>query len=470
MKLFKNKDRGPKVKSTDVHIPEDYLEYEREAEYKKNRERALRERYNEEVKKNSTDVEDESLTSGFEKRIEEISKGAPLRTIKKSNDSVSEQTEEAKPAQAKERSLKRETSRNVNASAKQAARQAEAAKAEVNRKKRAAKKEKRKEAESFSPAFVVLLVFVVFLVAGLVTLLGPVMNIDKVEVSSVKNVEETQIEEMMGNPVGQNLFLFRTSKAEEALRQHPYVKNATITRHYPHYLEVTIEEREPAGVILNDGKYLQFSKDGVLLNSESSLGNQSLPIITGFTPDEVPSPGETFKNNERFTMILDIVNACSDDLLTMIQEINVKDKNNILAYTSQGLEIRIGNTENIEKRMQILDDIMNQVILSNVIDEELGAIDVRSEKAPVVVLKGYENLSEEELKAYIEEHTTTEDSTSSSNTKTSSHSQNTTQTTSSASQRSSTTTEEQQNTTEDATTTQTDTTQQTTEQQTTTTQ
>ena len=104
-------------------------------------------------------------------------------------------------------------------------------------------------------------------------------------------------------------------------------------------------------MLLNNGSYLQFSKDGVLLDNTKSLTNQSLPLITGFSMDEVPSPGEAFKDNARFSDILKVVNACSDDLLSMIQEINIKDRNDILAYTSQGIEIRIGGVDNIDARM-----------------------------------------------------------------------------------------------------------------------
>lgn len=76
----------------------------------------------------------------------------------------------------------------------------------------------------------------------------------------------------------------------------------------------------------------------------------------------------------------------------MLQEINIKDRNNILAYTSQGLEIRIGSVDNIEVRMATLNDIINQVILSGIIEEPIEAIDIRYEKSPVVVLEGYSNI------------------------------------------------------------------------------
>ena len=42
--------------------------------------------------------------------------------------------------------------------------------------------------------------------------------------------------------------------------------------------------------------------------------------------------------------------------------------------------------------MATLNDIINQVILSDIIEDPIEAIDIRYEKSPVVVLEGYSNL------------------------------------------------------------------------------
>ena len=127
----------------------------------------------------------------------------------------------------------------------------------------------------------VLLVVVAFLVATVVVMLGPLMRIDDVQVNDLQNMSEAQVEEIAGNPVGQNLFLYRTGQAEQELSYYPYVQAVEIKRHFPHWIEINITERQPAGVLLNNGSYLQFSKDGVLLDNTKSLTNQSLPLITG---------------------------------------------------------------------------------------------------------------------------------------------------------------------------------------------
>ena len=396
MKLCRQKDRGPKVKSEDVHIPEEYLAYESEAEAKKYRERNLRERYNEEQEKKSAQVVQDEGSSiearGFERRINDLNAGASTR-MQRARAATPEKTASEAPRQGAKRPQKRKL-------AKEAAPQAK-----PERKKTAKKQPEAPKESNVPAAFVVFLVFLVFFTAGFVLMLGPIMNIDHVEISSLKYVDEAEVERLAGAPIGKNLLLYKTAQAEEAIKTNPYVENVEIKRHLPHYIEIVVQEREPAGVLLSGGKYLSFSKEGILLDKDATLSKDGFPIITGFTMDEVPELGGTFKNSERFTMALDIVNACSDELLTMIQELNIKDTNNILAYTSQGLEIRIGDTKNIEKRMKILEDIINQVVLSDLIEDEIGAIDVRSEKSPVVVKKGYESLTDEELAQYIEANT-----------------------------------------------------------------
>ena len=431
MKLFRDKNRGPKIKSEDVVIPEEYLEYEREAEARKRREvheeSAVSVQESAEEESDPIAIRVEQLLSTSKKTLQEqaaqkekpipdVTIGEVVDTLEEmlpSKEETADATSDDEEMISLEEALQAEKQRS-NRAAKKARRQP--------KKKESAKKGGRAAAKAsdddLPTGFKVLLISIMLIVAAVVVLLGPLMKIDNVQVNDLKNMSEAQVEEIASNPVGQNLFFYRTGKAEEELRYYPYVQDVTITRHFPHWIEINITEREPAGVLLNNGSYLQFSKDGVLLNSAKSLTNLNLPLITGFSMDEVPSPGEAFKDNERFSDILKIVNACPDELLSMIQEINIKDRNNILAYTSQGIEIRIGNVDNIESRMATLNDIMNQVILSNIIEEPIEAIDIRYEKSPVVVLEGYDNI---DVSEYLDEdednkdQSSTDDSTTSEN-------------------------------------------------------
>lgn len=383
MKLFRDKNRGPKIKEEDVIIPEEYLAYEREQEEKKRQEKRAAEAKaealvteSEEMKKIDAEIDD------FKARLDLILNNPQTDdeegiVTSKPDVDVAKQTDTLEQRLARAPKNKKKPSQQTKPDKK--------AKAKKTKKQ-------KKQASVYPPQFIALLIGIVVAVAAIVVLLGPLMKIDKVDINELKYMSDDKVLEMTSNPIGQNLFRFNISKAENELLAYPYVDDVRISRHFPHRLEISISERQPAGVLLNNSNYLQFSKDGILLDNTKSLSNLSLPLITGFKMEDVPAPGEAFKDNERFEDILRIINACDDDLLRMLQEINIKDRNNILAYTSQGLEIRIGSVDNIETRMATLNDIINQVILSDIIEDPIEAIDIRYEKSPVVVLEGYSNL------------------------------------------------------------------------------
>ncbi len=383
MKLFRDKNRGPKIKEEDVIIPEAYLAYEREQEEKKRQEKRAAEAKakasiteSEEMKKIDAEIDDFKARLDLMLNNRQADDEESLVTEKPDVD-VAEQTDMLENRSARAPKNKKTPSQQTKPDKK----------AKVKKTKK-----QKKQASVYPPQFIALLVSIVVAVAAIVVLLGPLMKIDKVDINELKYLSDDKVLEMTSNPIGQNLFRFNISKAENELLAYPYVDDVRISRHFPHRLEISITERQPAGVLLNNSNYLQFSKDGILLDNTKSLSNLSLPLITGFKMEDVPAPGEAFKDNERFEDILRIINACDDDLLRMLQEINIKDRNNILAYTSQGLEIRIGSVDNIETRMATLNDIINQVILSDIIEDPIEAIDIRYEKSPVVVLEGYSNL------------------------------------------------------------------------------
>lgn len=382
MKLFRDKNRGPKIKEEDVIIPEAYLAYEREQEEKKRQEKRAAEAKakasiteSEEMKKIDAEIDDFKARLDLMLNNRQADDEESLVTEKPDVD-VAEQTDMLENRSARAPKNKKTPSQQTKPDKK----------AKVKKTKK-----QKKQASVYPPQFIALLVSIVVAVAAIVVLLGPLMKIDKVDINELKYLSDDKVLEMTSNPIGQNLFRFNISKAENELLAYPYVDDVRISRHFPHRLEISITERQPAGVLLNNSNYLQFSKDGILLDNTKSLSNLSLPLITGFKMEDVPAPGEAFKDNERFEDILRIINACDDDLLRMLQEINIKDRNNILAYTSQGLEIRIGSVDNIETRMATLNDIINQVILSDIIEDPIEAIDIRYEKSPVVVLEGYSN-------------------------------------------------------------------------------
>lgn len=377
MKLFRDKNRGPKTRREDVIIPEEYLEYERQAKAHRQVE--------------ATPLQTEAVVS--QEAEEALIDASNTENI---SDELTDETAvldgpivdaEGLPPIEKDSKKSRLSDKLIH----------------IKKKKEKPIERKPKRVKKFDMRLVGLMSGITLAVTLLVCLLGPLMAIDRVEINGTKNLKKEQVIQLAEYPQTRNLFLYRKSKAEKELQLQPYVKEVKIRRHFPHWISIDIVERTPAGILLDNGHYIQFSKDGILLDNTKALLNPALPIITGFSMKDIPAPGEHFRDNDRFKDALEIVNACSDDLLPMIQEINIKDRQNILAYTNQGIEIRLGSIKHIKKRMHVLEDIMNQVILSDTVEKPIEALDIRYEKSPVIVLKGYHNAAEENKQKYLNE-------------------------------------------------------------------
>ncbi len=220
-----------------------------------------------------------------------------------------------------------------------------------------------------------------------VLLLSPLLNIETVDVKGEQVLTEDKVLKLAYQPVGTNIFAYDKKAAIQSLESYPYIKTAEISRHLPHALSIRIIERKPVGVLLNKSFYLQFSEDGRLLDSTKTISAYNLPLITGISLNAVPQPGEIIKDKS-FKEALVIVNAMGDDLLKTIQEINIGKKDNITAYTANGLEIKIGNADHIESRMRALADILNQVVITQTVKGDIEYIDMRYKGAPVLKVKG----------------------------------------------------------------------------------
>ena len=76
----------------------------------------------------------------------------------------------------------------------------------------------------------------------------------------------------------------------EIIENHPYVKAARISNHYPNKIKIEIVEREPIA-ILNTDPIIMIDQDGYVLPFLNNMKNFDLPILTNFNFD---------KNKENF--------------------------------------------------------------------------------------------------------------------------------------------------------------------------
>ena len=94
-----------------------------------------------------------------------------------------------------------------------------------------------------------------------------------------------------------------------------------------------------------------------------------------------------FIQNEKLKQALEILQNCDQSLLDNIAELNVGQDYYILAYTNQKLEVRLGGLDNIEQRLQDLNEILTEVVGTTVMADQILYIDMRYEGSPLIKLR-----------------------------------------------------------------------------------
>ena len=222
----------------------------------------------------------------------------------------------------------------------------------------------------------------------LLYLLGctPFFQVNSFEVTGNSALTDEKVVALSGIEQGDNFFYADTWGAKRSLRQNPFVENVKIRRKLPDRLLIQVTERRSVGYIVTRDGYVQVGEDGRLLAIQQSLSNYGLPVISGVELSELPAIGG-FIQNEKLKQALEVLQHCDQSLLNNIAELNVGQEYYILAYTNQKVEVRLGGLDNIEQRIQDLNQILTTVVGTQIAVDQILYIDMRYEGQPVIKLR-----------------------------------------------------------------------------------
>ena len=222
----------------------------------------------------------------------------------------------------------------------------------------------------------------------LLYLLGctPFFQVNSFEVTGNSALTDEKVVALSGIGQGDNFFYADTWGAKRSLRQNPFVENVKIRRKLPDRLLIQVTERRSVGYIVTRDGYVQVGEDGRLLAIQQCLSNYGLPVISGVELSELPAIGG-FIQNEKLKQALEVLQHCDQSLLNNIAELNVGQEYYILAYTNQKVEVRLGGLDNIEQRLQDLNQILTTVVGTQIAVDQILYIDMRYEGQPVIKLR-----------------------------------------------------------------------------------
>jgi cell division protein FtsQ len=87
-----------------------------------------------------------------------------------------------------------------------------------------------------------------------------------------------------------NLLAIRPGRIERALRAHPWIARAEVTRQWPHRIKVHIWERQPLALMKFGNELFYIDRQGILFKPMSPGDPHDFPVITGLKPENLRHP------------------------------------------------------------------------------------------------------------------------------------------------------------------------------------
>ncbi len=210
-------------------------------------------------------------------------------------------------------------------------------------------------------------------------------NVKKVEVSGCQTVSEEQVIELSGLTVGTNLLKIDAKGAISKIVMHPVIKKVQVSRKIPHTLELKVTERTPVALVVGNDGYLAVDIEGIYLKQVDDLLNLHLPVVSGLSIEERASPGADL-TTAGLQAALQLIEVMDQTFLENVAEIKASSPYTLTLKMLQGVEIRFGEPEEIERKLQLIQELLieNGEVIN---DETVEYIDLRYNSLPVIKRK-----------------------------------------------------------------------------------
>ncbi len=230
-----------------------------------------------------------------------------------------------------------------------------------NRRRRRARRGK-------APAALVLLCLLVGAVA-MVTAVTIFFKIQIVTVTGESRYSKEQIAQASGLQLGENLVLFDKFAAIDSIfAQCPYLDEIQMRRRPPDEIEIIVTECVPAAVLKGERGSWLIDKKGKILEKTTNFQGENFPVIVGAQPDspEVGKYVEFLQQDTKKTLLFLLNTAEDDDILKDIEEIDLSQQYDIRFRYLGRFTVRLGTTEDLEKKLKWLHTITEDKLSPNV--------------------------------------------------------------------------------------------------------
>ncbi|QKF07926.1 FtsQ-type POTRA domain-containing protein [Berryella wangjianweii] len=235
----------------------------------------------------------------------------------------------------------------------------------------------------------------VLLVAFLVLRSSSVFSIDNVSVKGVEHLTSTEMAQLAGVPAGATLLDVDAGAIERRIKRNAWVKSVSVSRGFPHTLNIDVVERTVAAVVevpaadARTTKLWAISSDRLWLMPIPAKGTEAAAATSAKVYEDADAAlhitdvpfGTTAAIGQMCTdsnvlNALGIVDGMTTDLAKRVKSVSAAGEEETVLILDNGVEIAFGKAEHIRDKERVVLKILEEN------EGKVSYINVRSVSKP----------------------------------------------------------------------------------------
>jgi len=240
-----------------------------------------------------------------------------------------------------------------------------------------------KERKSIKKKFVLILLFLFSSLSMLLFLRSPYFTIQEISIKGLDKVSADEIRAVTGLREGMNIWKISSPEIRERVASIPRVAEVQVERSLPGGIIIAIKEKYPVAMAPYHGSYLELSSDGLIIGMNDAYKGE-FPLINGLSWGRM-DVGMSIPDRSRGEIVEIFLESLTNCPSLPLAEINVNDPQQILAYTWEGMEVWLGDKEDLPEKLEVLQQLHQYILSEEENKFQQGYLDIRAVEAPVFI-------------------------------------------------------------------------------------
>ncbi|MGH7233358.1 MAG: cell division protein FtsQ/DivIB [Nitrospiraceae bacterium] len=170
-------------------------------------------------------------------------------------------------------------------------------------------------------------------------------EVREITVAGANQVTKGEVLERLALKPGQNLLSLYPRRLAIRVQSHPWIKQATVSRVWPHTLAIDIVERRAAAVLRSSSMALLLDDEAHALSVLPPANDPGLPVLVGLNPKDVlDKERRPLQAAQRGIELAGLLGRTFSGR----PEVDVGNPDNVVAYV-EGLRLQFGGSSFEEK-------------------------------------------------------------------------------------------------------------------------